>query len=188
MGPLLIIRHGEKPGTGAEDGPGLRPDGTPDQRGLTVRGWQRAGAWATLFGSELATDYPVPTAIYAASPDRGPGPKPPSRRPHDTVVPLASRLGLRVDARWAQGEEEALAAELRAVPGVAVVCWEHKRIPGDLLPALLRGTPLPAAPTMWDPARFDVVLRLDRGSDGRPTGVRQLFPRLLSGDSDVPML
>jgi hypothetical protein len=42
-------------------------------------------------------------------------------------------------------------------------------------------------PKKWDGARFDVVLRFDRSALGAPWSFRQLFPRLLSGDSDTPL-
>jgi hypothetical protein len=35
--------------------------------------------------------------------------------------------------------------------------------------------------------RFDVVLRFDRAGPGAAWSFRQLFPRLLSGDSDVAL-
>ncbi len=65
---IYIIRHGEKPG---EDwsGPGLTNKGEQDNESLVVRGWQRAGAWAALFGAGLdAAEYLVPQAVYAATP------------------------------------------------------------------------------------------------------------------------
>jgi hypothetical protein len=39
----------------------------------------------------------------------------------------------------------------------------------------------------WDGARFDVVLRFDRSAPGAPWTFRQLFPRLMFGDSATPM-
>jgi len=60
---LLVVRHAEKPDE-SEPGPGLTIDGAEDNRSLVVRGWQRAGAWAALFGSGLGgDDYPVNTGV-----------------------------------------------------------------------------------------------------------------------------
>jgi len=42
-------------------------------------------------------------------------------------------------------------------------------------------------PKTWDGRRFDVVLRFDRAAPDAPWTFRQLFPRLLSGDSDTPL-
>jgi hypothetical protein len=42
-------------------------------------------------------------------------------------------------------------------------------------------------PRKSDATRFDVVLRFDRAESGAAWSFRQLFPRLLPGDSDTPM-
>jgi hypothetical protein len=183
---VLIIRHAEKPG-GAWPGPGLNAAGQADKKSLVIRGWQRAGAWAAFFGAGLApADFPTPAAIYAANPaslDDGE----PSQRPSETVAPLAERLSLTPVTRWALSQESQLAAEIASFSGVVLICWEHKAIAASLLPALLRGQTVPGVPTKWDGARFDVVLRLDHAAGSSAWTFKQLFPRLLAGDSDTPM-
>ena len=180
---VLIIRHAEKP-EGSWPGPGLTDQGKEDSKSLVIRGWQRAGAWAALFGtSQSSPDYPTPAKIYAATPgsvDDGP-----SCRPLETVTPLAARLGLQVNTRFAQGDELALVNGIVADSGVILVCWEHKAIVEAILPAFpwQEGTPL----THWAGERFDVVLRLDRLSLGEKFAFCQLMPCLLSGDSRSPM-
>ncbi|HYA80875.1 MAG TPA: histidine phosphatase family protein [Methylocystis sp.] len=195
---ILIIRHAEKPG-GNWPGPGLTVDGEQNKKSLVMRGWQRAGAWAALFsGGRGGSEYPPPTAIYAANPDRDDDadPKkqtaagksqPPSRRPYETILPLAQRLDLVVKLNFTQGEEQGLAEQLLAERGVVLVSWEHKAIIENLLPALLGAQEVPGVPKSWDPDRFDVVLRLDRAAAGAPWQFRQFFPRLMSGDSDTPL-
>jgi Mechanosensitive ion channel len=40
-------------------------------KSLVIRGWQRAGSWAALFGTGMGgAEYPKPSAIYAADPHR----------------------------------------------------------------------------------------------------------------------
>lgn len=186
---LMIIRHGEKPG-GAWPGPGLTPAGVPDPNSLVVRGWQRAGSWAALFGAGLGGgDYPSPAVIYAANPAQagGPADSEPSQRPFETITPLADRLSLVPVTKYPTGAETALVAEITGLSGTVLVCWEHKRIISGILPALQLGTDLPGLPIKWDGQRFDVVLRFDRATPGAAWAFRELFPRLLSGDSDVPL-
>jgi hypothetical protein len=52
---ILLIRHAEKPEDPAtpELGPGLNEQGAADPHSLVIRGWQRAGTWAALFGSSV---------------------------------------------------------------------------------------------------------------------------------------
>jgi hypothetical protein len=181
---LMVIRHAEKPGE-AWPGPGLNEAGAQDDKSLVIRGWARAGAWAALFGVGLGgADYPKPAALYAAKPgdpaDPGHGP---SRRPADTLAPLAERLKMKPDISLAQGEERKLMDKVLGLSGVVLVCWEHKAIPAGILPLIPveAGVVLPKA---WPPDRFDVVLRFDRPAGGSRFAFRQLCPRLLAGDPD----
>ena len=188
---LLIVRHAEKP-NGNEPGPGLTIGGTEDDKSLVVRGWERAGAWAALFGAGLGgNNYPQPDIVYAANPDQpvdttgsGDGP---SKRPFETVKPLCDRIHLDPITKWAVGQESDLVSEISKLSGVVLVCWEHKHIVSGIFPQIAKGQILPSLPSKWNGKRFDVVLRFDRIKDGAPWSFRQLFPRLLAGDSDVPL-
>ena len=178
---VLIIRHAEKPDRGWP-GPGLAANGEQDKKSLVIRGWQRAGAWATLFGAgiDASGTYPAPARIYAANPADSA-----SQRPFETIKPLADRLKLTPITHWGYGDEGELTMDIDGFTGVALVCWEHKAIIATLLPALLAGQHVPDLPAKWDGARFDVVLRLDRANSAAPWSFRQLFPQLLDGDSDA---
>ena len=183
---ILIIRHAEKPDTPA-DGPGLDEAGRPDAASLTLRGWQRAGAWAALLGTGIGgLLYPVPDAIYAAAPERAVSGKP-SRRQVQTIRSLAARLGLAPLTHLAKGEELRLAGEILARTGVVLVCWEYALITEALLPALLGGTGQDGVPRVWDRARFDVLLHLTRDAPDAPWSFRQSFPCLLAGDTAIPL-
>jgi hypothetical protein len=153
-----------------------------------IRGWQRAGAWATLFGAGIDTGgtYPVPARIYAADPANAEEGEP-SQRPFETIKPLADRLRLTPITRWGDGDEGKIVWDINGFTGVVLVCWEHKAIIASLLPALLVGQQVPDFPPKWDGERFDVVLRLDRASPAAPWSFRQLFPQLLAGDSNAPV-
>jgi hypothetical protein len=187
---VMLIRHAEKPD---DDDPGLGPgitaQGATDKHSLVVRGWQRAGAWAALFGSGgFGADFPKPDVVYAADPT-----KPPtadgsvSKRPDETILPLCQRLHITPVTKYGVGDEAAMLDEVRQFTGVVLICWEHKRIAGAILPDLAKGQSLPHLPGKWDGTRFDVVLRFDRAQSAAQWSFRQLFPRLLARDSDVPM-
>jgi hypothetical protein len=183
---VFIIRHGEKPKE-SWPGPGLTFEGSDDKKSLVVRGWQRAGSWAALFGSGLASaDYPRPTTIFAADPITVSG-EDSSHRSFETISPLAARLGLTPITTYGVGQEVELAADVNGRRGNVLIAWEHKAIVAAILPALAGSKPLQGAPRKWDGARYDVVLRLDRAGKDGLWSVRQYFPRLLSGDSDTPM-
>ena len=189
---LLIIRHAEKPGENWP-GPGSKFDATPDKDSLVIRGWERAGAWTALFGAGLGgTDYPAPGAVYAANPSAEPNAASASKpggdvseRPEETVSALSPRLGLKTNLGYAKGQEKALVTELLGLSGVVLVAWEHKAIVEDIVPLIpiSSGTP----PTHWNGSRYDVVLRFDRPDGAAAFAFTELFPMLLSGDSDEPL-
>lgn len=183
---VMFVRHAEKPG-GSFPGNGTTVDGTTDDKSLVIRGWQRAGAWAALFGSDLCSaDYPRPNVIYAAKPEPVTKKAKFSHRPFETATPLAERLGLPLRSDYGVSQEHDLANEIQKLTGVVIVFWEHKAIVTDLIPALKGKQSIPGVPTKWDPDRFDVVLRFDRAMPDAPWSFRQLSPRLMSGDSDAP--
>jgi hypothetical protein len=183
---LLIIRHAEKPDE-SWPGPGLTEEGREDKESLVIRGWERAGAWAALFGNGLGgADYPAPQRIYAAwpgLPDRLN--QAPSRRPSETVTALSSRLRVTPVLDFKLGQEALLMADVLTHSGVVLVAWEHKAIIEAILPkiAVSQGTP----PSYWPDDRFDVVLRFDRPDGQTSFAFRELYPLLLSGDSNTPL-
>ena len=183
---ILVIRHAEKPDE-TWPGPGLTDHGIEDDKSLVIRGWQRAGAWASLFGAGLGggADYPVPDTIYAAQPGDGRVDHGPSRRPAETISALALRLGLTANETFAKGQEDALVTQLVTLSGVVLICWEHNAIVADIIPKvpLSQGTP----PTRWPGDRYDVVLRFDRPTGTTKFRFQALYPRLLSGDLNTPL-
>jgi len=186
---VLIIRHAEKPGE-AWPGPGLASNGVSDDKSPVIRGWQRAGAWASLFGGGLGgEDFPTPDIIYAANPNTNGSAHPdhgPSRRPFETVAPLAAKLQQKPVTKWAQGQEVELAAEVVKRTGTVLICWEHKNIISALLPAIASYGALKLS-VDWPGDRFDVVLSFDRATASAGWQFKQLFPKLLSGDSDTKL-
>jgi len=187
---ILIIRHGEKPDPANPSlGGGLTQDGAPDDHSLVVRGWQRAGSWAARFGPGAASpDYPTPDIVYAADPNEAPDADDNiSKRPYETILPLCDRLQIKPVTKFGVGDEKPMLDEVRTLTGIVLIAWEHKKIGKVILPELAHGQALPQLPHVWDGTRFDVVLRFDRAQSNAGWRFRQMFPRLLSGDTDTPM-
>jgi hypothetical protein len=175
---IMVIRHAEKPIDGKPLG--LRTSGKADPESLTTRGWQRAGALARFLapadGRLAHPALATPTAIVASRAEPGAGA---SRRPKQTVKPLAELLGLAIDLSFGKDEEPAMVASLLAREGVVLVSWVHEGIP-PLVAALPGAPPVPAA---WPEDRFDVVWVLDPAPASGWT-LTQVPERLLAGDRD----
>jgi hypothetical protein len=179
---VMLSRHAEKP---LGDGPpfGVTVDGVVDPESLTPRGWQRAGALVRWFGGQVrpsAAGLPLPTHLFASQI----APQSSSRRPQQTLQPLAQSLRLPIDTSVPKADIGQLAAAILAVEGVVLVAWEHHLIPS--LAAVLTGQPS-LAPGIWPDDRFDVVWVLERGGDGDRFQFRQVVQQVLAGDSDQPM-
>jgi hypothetical protein len=179
---VLLIRHAEKPIVG---GPpfGVTDAGVVDPESLTPRGWQRAGALVRWFGDRSGgtiSGLPVPTHLLASRVAPGSS----SRRPQQTLLPLAESLGLTVDATIPKPDIARLAAAILAIDGVVLVSWEHHLIPS--LAATLTGQPS-LTPASWPDDRFDVVWVLERAAAAEPFQFRQVLQRVLAGDTDRPI-
>lgn len=182
---ILLLRHAEKPNH-SDGSSGLTAEGQEDEKSLTIRGWQRAGALATLLAPNplSAPRLPSPDRIYASAFREGGGH---SRRPEQTVQPLARKLGCGVDLTWALHQEEAFGAALAVGVGIALVCWQHQG-----LAALARVIAAPQRLSglsdhwSWPDDRYDVIWSLRRDRPGDAWRFTQYCQSLLSGDSDQP--
>ena len=158
---IMIVRHAEKP---ADPPPfGVNEDGEEDKYSLSVRGWQRAGALVRFFEEPYRKGIQTPAKIFAAGTadeDRTVEEKDAkSLRPYQTALPLARKLGIKVDKSVPVGREEAIVETLERTRGIVLVAWEHKRIP------LIARAFAPEAPN-WDDDCFDVVWVFKRTSSG----------------------
>jgi len=181
---VMIIRHAEKP-TGSGTPYGITDGGERDDESLIVRGWTRAGALIELFDPRGADGNPVatragidrPATIFAADPgSHG------SKRPEQTVTPLAQALGVPVNSPFAKGHEDELVAALAGARDPVLIGWEHENI-GAIIGHM--GAISPAPPKTWPGDRFDIVYVFTRNGTGWDfTQVPQL---LLAGDSTTPI-
>lgn len=183
---ILIIRHAEKPVPNGASG--VNESGASDRRSLTPKGWQRAGSWAELFVPSLgsASRLPRPDFIFASEPsghqdnDDVTGSK--SRRPVETVTPLALKLDKPIDQCFTKGGEANLANTLSQAIGVCLVCWQHEdiaRIATAIAPDVQ------GIPADWPDDRFNVAYRLDRADADSRWTFHQIVPRMLQGDSSA---
>lgn len=171
----MLIRHAE----GAREGDqAIDRHGQPDDRGLGVSGWQRAGALVHFFAPADAERpaHPAlarPRHLVAARSDAGH----PSVRPRDTLLPLAEALGLETDERWGSTDALPLIAQhLRALEGAVLVSWRHEDLPALANELLQRND----APSRWPDDRHDVVWVVSR--TGLSWAFAQVPQRLLAGD------
>ena len=102
---ILLIRHAEKP---AKDAPpfGVTLKGDRSKESLEVRGWQRAGALTHLLappdGHFQHAELAKPQFLYASKPVKRRG----SRRPVETITPLAEKLGIEINSEYRRSEVE----------------------------------------------------------------------------------
>jgi hypothetical protein len=174
---VSLIRHGEKQ-IGAVLPQGISVDGTPDPSSLTPRGWQRAGALIGLFVARPdggAPPLPSPAHLFASEI----GPHSQSRRPLETLQPIAERLGLAISEPYLQDQLDELVQAILACDGDVLVSWEHKRIP--LITARLVADPS-TIPSVWPDDRYDVVWVLEPGATAGGFRLRQVPQLLLAGD------
>ena len=155
LSDICILRHAEKPHRGDS---GYDEKGDSTTAGLTIRGWQHAGALVALFApneSLLTPKLPVPTALATPSyPD-------PVHRPLLTLLPLGQKLQLTVDEiQPVDADPVVVVRGLLGMKGnAAVLCWEHQHIPpiASALGATLAVDNADAIPTIWPDDRFDLL-------------------------------
>lgn len=146
----------------------------------------RAGAIVGLFVSRLgaaggSADLPTPSHLFASEI----GPHSQSRRPIETLQPIAERLGLTIHEPFLQDELDGLVAALFECDGDVLVAWEHKRIPliADRLVA-----DQATVPQVWPDDRYDVIWVLEPALGLQPAyRLRQVPQLLLAGDRSEPI-
>ena len=192
---VMIIRHGEKPTIKHQPPFGVNQDGEQDWESLTVRGWLRAAALGRLF-NPVRDHFPAdgldrPTLIYASAP-RDPGvaleqdQASKSKRPLQTITPLAQALNVAPVLAFGKGQEAALARQVVAQSGVILISWQHEAI-GEIARNLVAGNgPKATIPAQWPGDRFDIVWVFDRpAKDKSRWQFTQVPQRLLPGAADT---
>jgi hypothetical protein len=179
----MVIRHAEKPAN-SPPACGVTFKGEREKESLTVRGWQRAGALAGFFaptnGSFQDSLLARPQFLYASKPTRRNG----SRRPIETVTPLAEKLAIRINCNFSRDEAEEMLDEAFLCAGVVLICWQYEYIPQ--IASYILGKKA-TAPKSWPEDRFDMVWVFDRDSQAAQYSFRQVPQNLLLGDWATPI-
>ena len=180
---IMVMRHAEKPATDFTPY-GVTLEGKREKESLTARGWQRAGALANFFaptnGQFQDPSLAEPQSLYASKPMKRKG----SRRPIETITPLAEKLAIRINSHFPRYEVESMLEEVFLCTGVTLICWQREYIPqiADLI--LGNNT---VAPQEWPEDRFDMVWVFDLNPASARHGFRQVPQRLLMGDWATPI-
>jgi hypothetical protein len=91
-----------------------------------------------------------------------------SARSYETVVPLAKKIEVPIDATFADQDYAALATELLSKPEysgkLVLICWHHGNIPS--LARWLKANQ-GDYPNPWDPLIFNLILQLDYEGGGQ---------------------
>jgi hypothetical protein len=102
-----------------------------------------------------------------------------SRRPEETVTPLAQRIGIDVNLNFSKGQETELVAAALACKGPVLIAWQHENI--NLIANSIIGAEV--APQNWPGDRFDVVFVFTLNSKDGTYDFGQVAQLLLSDDS-----
>jgi hypothetical protein len=175
---IMVIRHAEKPSNSPLTY-GVTLEGERESESLTVRGWQRAGALVSFFaptnGSFQNQSLAEPQFLYASKPTRRNG----SRRPMETITPLAEKLANRINSHFSKDEPKEMLEEAFLCGGVVLICWQHEFIPK--IANYILGDNV-TSPQDWPEDRFDMVWVFSKDSESADYSFKQVPQNLLKGD------
>jgi hypothetical protein len=178
----MVIRHAEKPTEGIA---GVNENGEQSSHDLIVRGWQRAGALACFFaparGPLQNPLIATPKFLFASVPSNSNSEcgESKSRRPAETIEPLAQKLNLQISLEFTKGQESEVASAAQACGGPVLIAWQHETI-HDMANAIPGGS---IAPQNWPGKRFDVVFVFTLDTANDVYTFAQVPQCLLTGDS-----
>jgi hypothetical protein len=179
---IMVMRHAEKP-LGEAPPHGVTVKGEREKESLTVRGWQRAGALVSLFAPANSSfqdpALAAPQFLYASTPTKRNG----SRRPIETITPLAEKLAIRINSNYPKLEADEMLAEAFLCSGVVLICWQHEFIP-KIANRILGNKS--TSPQDWPEDRYDMIWVFDRDDAGQYS-FKQVPQNLLMGDWATPI-
>ena len=179
----MLMRHAEKPNKDSEPY-GVTLKGERSKESLQIRGWQRAGALTHLLApADGRFQHPAlakPHFLYASKPLRRRG----SRRPFETITPLAEKLAIRINTNYSRSDIESLIDEVFLCKGVVLICWQREYIPQ--IASYILGND-ETAPANWPEDRFDMIWVFDLDRSATKYRFKQVPQRLLKGDWATPI-
>jgi len=179
---IMLVRHAEKPDKDAAPY-GVTRKGQRSKESLQVLGWQRAGALINLFAppnGQFNGSLARPQFLYASKPIRRKG----SRRPIQTIIPLAEKLAIEINSDFRRFDFESMLEEVFSCRGVVMICWQREYIPEIALKIL---DDRKIAPSDWPEDRFDMIWVFDLDQSSGRYKFKQVPQRLLSGDRRTPI-
>ena len=175
---IMVIRHAEKPSSHPPPY-GITLEGAREKESLTARGWQRAGALASFFappnGAFQNPSLAKPQFLYASKPVKRKG----SRRPFETIMPLAEKLAIKINCNFTKFETESMLEDAFLCKGVVLICWQREYIL-QITDQILVNRAI--APPEWPESRFDMVWVFDRNPTSAQYSFKQIPQSLLMGD------
>jgi len=175
---IMLIRHAEKP---AKDSApyGVSAEGERSKESLEVRGWQRAGALANLLAPNNShfqhASLAKPQFLFASKPLRRKG----SKRPLETITPLAQKLAIRIDSKFPRFDFGSMLEQVFSCKGVVLICWQREYIPGIAAYILDNNN---TAPHNWPEDCFDMIWVFDLDRSSSKYTFKQVPQKLLGGD------
>jgi hypothetical protein len=180
---IMVIRHAEKP-RGELRHCGVTLEGKREKECLTVRGWQRAGALASFFaplnGSFSDPTLARPQHLFASKPTKRNG----SRRPMETITPLAEKLAIKINSEFLKFDTEKMLDDVFLRAGVVLICWQQEFIP-NIANYILGSKKM--SPQDWPDDRFDMVWVFERDTLTDHYSFHQVPQCLLIGDLTTPI-
>lgn len=178
---IMLIRHAEKP---AKDFVpyGVTRKGERDKESLQVRGWQRAGALIGLFAppGSINPSLARPQFLYASKPLRRRG----SRRPFQTLIPVAEKLEIGINTNFPRFEFEKMLEEVYSCKGAVLICWQREYLPAIALRIL---DDRKIAPAYWPEDCYDMIWVFDLDRSSGQYRFKQVPQKLLAGDVTTPI-
>ena len=177
---IMFVRHGEKPGEGSLPH-GVNHHGEIDEHSLSVQGWTRAGALASLFAHAPSKSHPHvvrPGRIFATRPTH----EAKSKREMHTATQTAKRLKVDVEDSHTHGNEEDLVKEVLGRPESTLIVWHH-----GTMAKLVRNFPIvniDAIPKHWPDERFDLIWVLVRQPGAELKYRFVVVPQMLLADDE----